>query len=139
MQYTLSIIKPDAMAMNLADEINQQLEEAGLSIVKQKQLKISKEQAEEFYAEHKGKPFFFFLVSFMSSGDVIVQVQAGPNAIETNREVMGVTDPKKAAPGTIRNKYGTSIGHNCIHGSDSPQSAKREISLFFDYNEIAGE
>lgn len=139
MEYTLSILKPDVMARGLANEINQQLSDAGLKIVKQKLCKLSKEQAEEFYAEHKGKPFFDEVVAFMSSGEVIVQVLAAPDAIAKYREVMGVTDPKKAAPGTIRNKYGTSIGINAIHGSDSPASAKREIGLFFDYNEITGE
>lgn len=127
------------MARGLANEINSQLSNAGLKIVKQKQCKLSKEQAEEFYAEHKGKPFFDEVVAFMSSGEVIVQVLAAPDAIAKYREVMGVTDPKKAAPGTIRNKHGTSIGVNAVHGSDSEASAKREISLFFDYNEIAGE
>ena len=136
MEYTLSIIKPDAMKRNLASVINQQLEAAGLRIVKQRHCRLSKEQAEEFYAEHQGKPFYNDLVAFMTSGDIIVQVLAHPRAISVNREVMGATDPQKAEPGTIRNKYGVSISNNCVHGSDSSRSAEREISLFFGYNEI---
>jgi nucleoside-diphosphate kinase len=131
-EYTLSIIKPDAMNQGIADKINEQLRKAGLDIVAQRKLRLSRHQAEEFYAEHKASPFYNSLVEFMTSGEVIVQVLAGVGAIALNRSVMGATNPKAAAPGTIRNLYGTSVEHNCVHGSDSLKSAKREIGLFFN-------
>jgi len=127
------------MQRGLAEQINKLLIDAGLEIVAQKEIHITKEVAEEFYAEHKGKPFYEDLVAYISSDPVIVQVLSGPNAITKNREVMGATNPKDAAPGTIREKYGISIDHNSVHGSDSPDSAKREISFFFDYDKITGK
>ena len=136
MEYTLSIIKPDATKRNLKEEINNMLTESGLKIVAQEEMTLTKEKAEEFYAEHKGKPFYETLVEYMSSGPVIVQVLAGENAILKNREIMGATDPKNAQEDTIRKKYGLSIDHNSVHGSDSVDSAKREIGFFFDYDEI---
>jgi nucleoside-diphosphate kinase len=135
-EYTLSIIKPDAMQRNLVEKINKLFIDAGLKIVAKKETKLTKEMAEEFYDEHKGKPFYDTLVNYISSYPVVVQVLAGPNAISKNREVMGATDPKNAAPGTIREKYGISIDQNSVHGSDSLESAKREISFFFDYDKI---
>ena len=138
-EYTLSIIKPDAMQRNLVEQINKLFIDAGLKIVAQKETKLTKEMAEEFYGEHKGKPFYDALVDYISSYPVVVQVLAGPNAISKNREVMGATDPKNAAPGTIREKYGISIDQNSVHGSDSLESAEREISFFFDYDKITGK
>ena len=138
-EYTLSIIKPDAMRRNIADQINKFFTDAGLKIVAQKEIKITKKVAGEFYSEHKGKPFYNVLVDNISSGPLIVQVLAGSNAILLNREIMGATDPKKALPGTIRKEYGISIDLNSVHGSDSPTSAKREISFFFDYDKITGK
>jgi nucleoside-diphosphate kinase len=138
-EYTLSIIKPDAMQRNLAEQINKLFIDAGLKIVAQKETKLTKKMAEEFYGEHKGKPFYNTLVDYISSSPVIVQVLAGPNAISKNREVMGATDPKNALPGTVREKHGISIDQNSVHGSDSLESAKREISFFFDYDKITGK
>jgi nucleoside-diphosphate kinase len=137
-EHTLSIIKPDAMKRDLVEDINEFFTEAGLKIVAQDELQISKETAEEFYAEHKGKPFYDDLVAYISSAPVVVQVLSGPNAILKNREVMGATNPKNAAEGTIRKAFGISLDQNSIHGSDSPESAKREISFFFDYDQITG-
>ena len=139
MEYTLSIIKPDAMNRNLAAEINKMFTDGGLRLVVQKEMQLTKEMAEKFYEEHKGKPFYENLVEYMSSGPVTVQVLAGENAILRNREIMGATNPKDAAKGTIREKYGVSIDHNSVHGSDSAASAKREISFFFDYDKITND
>jgi len=135
-EYTLSIIKPDAMNRNLGAEINTYFTKAGLEIVAHKEVQLTKQMGEEFYAEHKERPFYDSLVEYITSAPVIVQVLSGSGAILKNREVMGATDPAKADPDTIRAKYGLSIDKNCVHGSDSPESAKREISFFFDYDKI---
>jgi len=136
LEYTLSIIKPDATERNLIGKIISYLEAGGLEIVAQKMIKLTKEQAEEFYAEHKERPFFSGLVQYMSSGCVVVQVLKGQNAISKNREIMGATNPSNAAPGTIRKDFAVDIEANSIHGSDSLESAKREISFFFKKEEI---
>ena len=128
---TLSIIKPDAVAKNVIGQIYTRFEGAGLQIVAAKMVQLSREQAEGFYAEHKGRPFFPALVDFMTSGPVTVQVLEGDNAIATNRELMGATNPKNAAAGTIRADFADSIDANAVHGSDSPESAAREIAYFF--------
>lgn len=135
---TFSIIKPDATARNLTGAINAMIEQAGLRIVGQKRVSISREQAERFYAVHKERPFFAELVDFMISGPVVVQVLEGENAIAKYREVMGATDPSKAAPGTIRKVHAKSIGENSVHGSDAPDTAIKEIAQFFSENEIVG-
>jgi nucleoside-diphosphate kinase len=135
-EQTLSIIKPDAVSKNHIGEIIARFEKAGLKIVAQRMLQLSQAQAEGFYAEHKGRPFFAGLVEFMTSGPVVVQVLSGENAILLNRELMGATDPAKAAPGTIRADFAASIGENAAHGSDSPISAAREIAYFFATNEV---
>lgn len=135
-QQTLSIIKPDAVRKNRIGAIEQRFEEAGLAIVALKLLHLTREQAEGFYAEHKGKPFFDGLVEFMTSGPVCVQVLAGDNAIARNRELMGATNPEEAAPGTIRADFAESLSVNSVHGSDSPESAAREIAYFFEPDEI---
>ncbi|MDY6828533.1 MAG: nucleoside-diphosphate kinase [Pseudomonadota bacterium] len=128
---TLSIIKPDAVAKNHIGAIYSRFEQAGLRIVAAKMLHLSTREAEGFYAEHRGRPFFADLVGFMTSGPVVVQVLEGDNAIALNRELMGATDPKKADPGTIRADFASSIDANAVHGSDSPESAAREIGYFF--------
>jgi len=133
---TISIIKPDAVAKNVIGEIYARFEKAGLKIVAAKMLHLSKEQAEGFYAVHKERPFFKDLVSFMTSGPVMVQVLEGENAIAKNREVMGATNPKDAAPGTIRADFAVSIDENAVHGSDGPDTAKAEIAYFFKPEEI---
>ncbi|WP_027329058.1 nucleoside-diphosphate kinase [Marinimicrobium agarilyticum] len=135
-QQTLSIIKPDAVKKNLIGAIESRFEQAGLKIVALKMVHLTREQAEGFYAEHKGKPFFDGLVDFMTSGPVCVQVLSGEDAIARNRELMGATNPKEAAPGTIRADYAESVGVNTAHGSDSPESAEREIAYFFEPGEI---
>lgn len=135
-EQTLSIIKPDAVGKNHIGEILTRFEKAGLSIVAMKMIHLSREQAEGFYAEHKGRPFFEGLIDFMTSGAVVVQVLSGENAILLNRELMGATDPEKAAPGTIRAQFGTVVSSNAVHGSDSPVSAAREITYFFDQDAI---
>lgn len=135
-EQTLSIIKPDAVGKNHIGAICARFEQAGLKIVAMKMLHLSREQAEGFYAEHKGRPFFEGLVNFMTSGPVVVQVLSGENAIARNRELMGATDPQKAAPGTIRADFATAIDANAVHGSDSPISAAREVAYFFDSAEI---
>lgn len=135
---TFSIIKPDATARNLTGAINAMIEQAGLRIVAQKRLRITREQAETFYAVHKARPFFGELVDFMISGPVVVQVLQGENAIAKYRDLMGATDPAKAAEGTIRKVYATSIGENAVHGSDAADTAALEISQFFSSNEIVG-
>jgi nucleoside-diphosphate kinase len=135
---TFSIIKPDATARNLTGAINAMIEQTGLRIVAQKRLRITREQAEAFYAVHCKRPFFRELVDFMISGPVVVQVLEGENAIATYRDVMGATDPAKAAAGTIRKAHARSIGENSVHGSDAPDTAAKEIAQFFAENEIVG-
>ena len=131
LEQTLSIIKPDAVAKGHVDEICRRLEESGLSIVDKQSLHLDEQKAEGFYAEHKGKPFFEDLIKFMTSGPIQVQILEGENAILRYREVMGSTNPQEAAPGTIRADFADSIDANAVHGSDSSDSAKREISYFF--------
>jgi nucleoside-diphosphate kinase len=133
---TISIIKPDAVAKNVIGEIYARFEKAGLRIVAAKMLQLSREQAEGFYAVHKERPFFNDLVDFMVSGPVMVQVLEGENAITTNREVMGATNPAEAAPGTIRADFAKSIDENAVHGSDGPDTAKTEIAYFFSEDEL---
>jgi nucleoside-diphosphate kinase len=135
---TFSILKPDATERNLTGAINAMIEKAGLRIVAQKRLRIAREQAEKFYAVHKARPFFGELVDFMISGPVVVQVLEGEGAIAKYRDVMGATDPGKAAAGTIRKVHAKSIGENSVHGSDAPDTAAREIAQFFSDNEIVG-
>jgi len=135
---TFSIIKPDATARNLTGAINAMIEQAGLRIVAQKRVRITREQAERFYAVHTERPFFRELVDFMISGPVVVQVLEGENAIARYREVMGATDPAKADAGTIRKVHARSIGENSVHGSDATDTAAKEISQFFSGNEIVG-
>ena len=135
---TFSIIKPDATARNLTGAINAMIEQAGLRVVAQKRLRISREEAETFYAVHRQRPFFRELVEFMISGPVVVQVLEGENAIAKYRDIMGATDPAKAAPGTIRKVHARSIGENSVHGSDAPETAFKEIAQFFSGNEIVG-
>jgi nucleoside-diphosphate kinase len=135
---TLSIIKPDATRRNLTGQINARLEAAGLRVVAQRRMRLSRTQAEAFYAVHRERPFYRSLCEFMSSGPVVVQVLEGDNAIETNREVMGATDPAKAAPGTIRKDFAQSIEANSVHGSDAPDTADREIAFFFAEVDIVG-
>jgi nucleoside-diphosphate kinase len=135
---TFSIIKPDATACNVTGAINAMIEQAGLRIVAQKRLRISREAAETFYAVHCERPFFRELVEFMISGPVVVQVLEGENAIAKYRDIMGATDPAKAAPGTIRKLHAKSIGENSVHGSDAPETAVKEIAQFFSGNEIVG-
>lgn len=135
-QRTLSIIKPDAVGKNHIGEIISRFEKAGLTIVAGRLLHLSKEQAEGFYAVHKERPFFKDLVSFMITGPVFVMVLEGDNAIAKNRDLMGATDPKKAAPGTIRADFAQSIDENAVHGSDSPETAATEIAYFFKPTEL---
>jgi nucleoside-diphosphate kinase len=135
---TFSIIKPDATARNLTGAINAIIEQAGLRIVAQRRVRITREQAQTFYAVHRERPFFGELVDFMISGPVVVQVLEGENAIAKYREVMGATDPAKAAAGTIRKVHAKSIGENSVHGSDAPDTAAQEIAQFFAGNDIAG-
>jgi nucleoside-diphosphate kinase len=135
---TFSILKPDATGRNLTGAINAIIEKAGLRIVAQKRVRISRVEAEKFYAVHRERPFFRELVDFMISGPVVVQVLEGDNAIAKYREVMGATDPAKAAVGTIRKTHAKSIGENSVHGSDAPDTAEREIAQFFSENEVVG-
>ncbi len=135
---TFSIIKPDATARNLTGAVNAVIEKAGLRIVAQKRIQMTRQQAETFYAVHSARPFFGELVDFMTSGPVVVQVLQGDNAIARYREVMGATDPAKAAEGTIRKLYAQSIGENSVHGSDAAETAAVEIAQFFSGNEIVG-
>lgn len=135
---TFSIIKPDATRRNLTGAINAKLEEAGLRIVAQKRIHMTLEKAQGFYAVHKERPFFGELTEFMSSEPVVVQVLEGENAVAKNREVMGATNPKEAADGTIRKEFALSIGENSVHGSDSLENAKIEIEYFFKPDEIVG-
>jgi len=133
---TLSIIKPDAVAKNVIGQIYSRFEAAGLRIVAAKMVRLSREQAEGFYAEHKGRPFFPALVDFMTSGPVTVQVLEGENAVALNRELMGATNPQNAAAGTIRADFADSIDANAVHGSDSAASAAREVAYFFAASDI---
>src|SRR6478735_761505 len=135
---TFSIIKPDATERNLTGAINAAIEKSGLRIVAQKRILMSRREAETFYAVHKERPFFGELVDFMISGPVVVQVLEGENAVVRYREVMGATDPAKAAPGTIRKVHAKSISENSVHGSDAPDTAQQEIAQFFSGNEIVG-
>ncbi|MFU8876638.1 MAG: nucleoside-diphosphate kinase [Wenzhouxiangellaceae bacterium] len=136
MQRTLSIIKPDAVARNVIGEIYTRFERAGLRIVAARMMHLSQEQAEGFYAVHKERPFFADLVEFMTSGPVMIQVLEGEDAISRNRELMGATDPRQAAPGTIRADFATSIDANAVHGSDAEDTAAEEIGFFFGDDEI---
>ena len=135
---TFSIIKPDATARNLTGKIVAMLESGGLRVVAQKRLQMTRAQAEGFYAVHKARPFYGELCAYMTSGPVVVQVLQGENAIARNREIMGATDPSKAAEGTIRKTYGEGIERNCVHGSDAPETAAQEIAYFFAETEITG-
>lgn len=138
LEKTFSIVKPDAVAKNVIGEIYTRFERAGLRIVAAKMLQLSREQAEGFYAEHKERPFFGALVEFMTSGPVMVQVLEGENAIKANREIMGATNPADALRGTLRADYALTVDENAVHGSDSPESAEREIAYFFGAEEICG-
>ena len=133
---TLSIIKPDATARNHTGAVNALIEKTGLRIIAQKRVRWSKAQAEKFYEVHKARPFYSDLVRFMTSGPIVVQVLEGENAIARNRDIMGATDPKKAAPGTIRADFAASIEQNVVHGSDAPDTAAREIAYFFSTTEL---
>src|SRR6202021_2160690 len=135
---TFSIIKPDATARNVTGAINVMIEKAGLRIVAQRRLRMTREQAETFYAVHRQRPFFGELVDFMISGPVVVQVLEGENAITAYRDLMGATDPAKAAEGTIRKAFAKSISENSVHGSDAPETAQKEIAQFFSGKEIVG-
>ena len=135
---TLSIIKPDATRRNITGQIITRLEGAGLRVVAQKRVRLSRADAERFYDVHKARPFFKGLVEFMTSGPIVVQVLEGENAIGKNRDVMGATDPAKAAPGTIRRDFAETIEANSVHGSDAADTAKREIAFFFKDSEIVG-
>jgi len=138
LERTLSIIKPDATRRNLTGKINARFEEAGFRIIAHKRLRLSRAQAEAFYAVHKARPFFNDLCTFMTSGPVVVQVLEAENAVARNRDIMGATDPKKADKGTIRADFAESIEANSVHGSDSPENAMREIGFFFAEIEITG-
>lgn len=133
---TLSIVKPDAVAKNVIGEIYTRFEKAGLKIVAAKMLQLDDEKAGGFYAEHKERPFYKDLVAFMTSGPVVVQVLEGENAVLLNRELMGATNPKEAAPGTLRADFAESIDQNAVHGSDSTESAAREVAYFFSDAEL---
>lgn len=135
-ELTFSIIKPNAVKKNVMGDIIHHFEQNGLTVAAAKLGMLSKDKCELFYAEHKERPFFGELVSFMTSGPVMLMVLAGEGAVAKNRELMGATDPKKANAGTIRAKHGDSMGENAVHGSDSPESAKREIAIFFDKHEV---
>jgi nucleoside-diphosphate kinase len=138
LERTFSILKPDATRRNLTGAVNAVIEKAGLRIVAQKRVRITREHAETFYAVHKERPFFGELVEFMTSGPVVVQVLEGDNAIAKYREVMGATNPANAAEGTIRKQFAESVGENTVHGSDSAENADIEIRQFFAGNEIVG-
>jgi nucleoside-diphosphate kinase len=135
---TLSIIKPDATERNLTGKIIAKLEDAGLRMIAQKRVRWSQDQAKAFYAVHKERPFFGELVAFMTSGPIVVQVLEGEDAVAKNREVMGATDPSKAAPGTIRKEFAENIERNSVHGSDSAENAAAEIAMCFSEAEIVG-
>jgi len=138
LERTFSILKPDCTARNLTGAVNAVIEKAGLRIVAQKRIHMTREQAGTFYAVHKERPFFGELVDFMTSGPVVVQVLEGEGAIAKYREVMGATNPANAADGTIRKLFAKSVGENTVHGSDAPETAKIEIAQFFSGNEIVG-
>jgi nucleoside-diphosphate kinase len=138
LERTFSIIKPDATKRNLSGAINAMIEQAGLRIIAQKRVRMTRDQAETFYAVHRERPFFAELVQFMISEPVVVQVLEGDNAIARYRDLMGATDPAKAVPGTIRKLHGQSVGENSVHGSDSRDTARQEIAQFFSGNEIVG-
>lgn len=138
-EMTFSIIKPNAVKKNVIGDIIEKFEANGLKIAAAKLTVLSRKKCEEFYAEHKERPFFGELVDFMTSGPVMLMVLSGENAVLKNREIMGATDPKKANPGTIRAIFGDNVGENAVHGSDSPTSAAREIQLFFEKAEIVNE
>lgn len=135
-ELTFSIIKPNAVKKNAVGAIIQQFEKNGLKVAAAKMVRLSKSKCEEFYAEHNARPFFGELVNFMTSGPVLLMALKGENAVARNREIMGATDPKKAAPGTIRALFGDNMGENAVHGSDSPTSAERELALFFEKSEF---
>ncbi len=135
---TFSIIKPDATRRNLTGAVTKKLEDAGLRVVASKRIRMSREQAEGFYAVHAARPFFGELTEFMSSGPCVVMVLEGDNAIARNREIMGATNPADAAPGTIRAEFAESVGENSVHGSDSQENAKIEIAQFFTDDQIVG-
>ena len=137
-QRTFSILKPDATKRNLTGAVNAVIEKAGLRIVAQKRIQMTKAQAETFYAVHAARPFFGELVEFMTSGPVVVQVLEGEDAIAKYREVMGATNPANAAEGTVRKLFALSVGENTVHGSDAPETAAIEIAQFFSGNEIVG-
>ncbi|HEV2270454.1 MAG TPA: nucleoside-diphosphate kinase [Steroidobacteraceae bacterium] len=136
LERTLSIVKPDGVSRNLIGEVYRRFEKAGLTIVAARMLRLSQREAEGFYAVHRERPFFKDLVRYMTSGPVVVQVLEGDNAIASNREIMGATDPKKAAPGTIRADLALSIEQNVVHGSDAPDTAAKEIAYFFSGTEL---
>ena len=138
LERTFSIIKPDATERNITGAVNAVIEGAGLRIVAQKRIRMTRREAETFYAIHKERPFFGELVEFMTSGPVVVQVLEGENAIARYREIMGATNPENAAPGTIRKQFAKSVGENSVHGSDSVDNARIEIAQFFSGNEIVG-
>ena len=138
LERTFSILKPDATKRNITGAVNAIIEKGGLRIIAQKRVRITREQAETFYAVHRERPFFRELVDFMISGPVVVQVLEGENAIAKHRDIMGATDPSKAAPGTIRKVHAKSIGENSVHGSDAPDTAAKEIAQFFCGNDIVG-
>lgn len=138
MQTTLSIIKPDATKRNITGSINQIIEDSGLRIIAQKRIKLSREQAKDFYKVHNDKPFYNDLIEYMTSEPVVVQVLKGDNAIVKYREIMGSTNPKEATEGTIRKKHALNIQENSVHGSDSDENALKEIKFFFQENEIVG-
>lgn len=135
-EMTFSIIKPNAVKKNVIGDIITTFEKGGLKIAAAKLTVLSRKKCEEFYAEHSARPFFGELVDFMTSGPVMLMALSGEGAVAKNREIMGATDPKKAAPGTIRAKHGDSVGENAVHGSDSPESAARELALFFEKTEL---
>lgn len=135
-EMTFSIIKPNGVKKNVIGPIIAKFEENGLKVAAAKLVHLNKSKCEEFYAEHKARPFFGELVTFMTSGPVLLMCLKGENAVMKNREIMGATDPKKAAPGTIRALWGDNVGENTVHGSDSAESAQRELALFFEKNEF---
>jgi len=138
MERTLSIIKPDGVAKGLIGEVIKRFETGGLKIVAMKMIHMSKKEAEGFYAVHRGKPFYNSVTDFMSSGPCVVLILEGPNAIAKNRELMGATNPKDAAPGTIRREYASNIERNIVHGSDAPETAAYEMGYFFNALEVCG-
>ena len=136
LEQTLSIIKPDAVERNLDNEIKEMFKNKSFKIVKEKKIQIEKSEAEKFYKVHETKPFYNDLCEYLSSGPIVVMILEKENAVFSNRELMGATNPKDAADGTIRKLYAKSIGENAVHGSDSPESAQRELSYFFEKNEL---